>query len=104
MIYLNNNEEQIIKKFLTVEEEYENENLILKWENGSQIFAEYDSFIEDENDFEIEDKEYEEFWSFIFKKIEIIGNPPVEISEDNYFLINYHNFPNEIIANGKKIN
>ena len=38
------------------------------------------------------------------KKIELTGKPPVEITEADFFIINYHNFPTEIICNGKKIN
>lgn len=104
MIYLNENEERIIGKFIEVEDKYENNTLSLVWKNGDRVEAKYDSFIEDENDCELEDENYEEFWSFIFKKIEIEGNPPIEVTEDGYFLINYHNFPQEILVDGKKIN
>ena len=104
MIYLNENEEKIIGKFIEVEDKYENNALSLVWKNGDRVEAKYDSFIEDENDCELEDENYEEFWSFIFKKIEIEGNPPIEVTEDGYFLINYHNFPQEILVDGKKIN
>ena len=104
MIYLNENEEKVIGKFMEVEDKYENETLTLVWENGSRVEAKYDSFIEDENDYELEDENYEEFTSFVLIKIEMFGNPPIEVSEHDYFLINYHNFPKEILANGVKIN
>ncbi len=104
MLYLNENEQKIIENFISIENKYKNEKLLLKWYDGSQVIARYDSFIEDENDYELENEKYEEFWSFVFKKIDFVGNPPIEISEDDFFLINYNNFPNEILANGKKIN
>ena len=47
MLYLNENEEKIIGNFMDREEEFENKELILKWKDGSQIIAKYDSFIED---------------------------------------------------------
>ena len=68
------------------------------------MHALYDSYIEDESDFEIDENGYEEFWSFVFKVIRADASVPIEITEDDYFLINYRNFPKEIIANGKKIN
>lgn len=103
MMYLNKNEQKIIECFMNVENEYKNKRLILKWDNGSQVIAKYDSFIEDENDYELEDERYEEFWSFVFQKIDFIGNPPIDVSEDCFFLVNYHNFPDEILINGKNI-
>lgn len=104
MIYLNENEEKIIGEFMEVEDKYVNEELDLVWNDGSKVTVKYDSFIEDENDCEMEDENYEEFISFVFIKINIFGNPPIEVSEDDYFLINYHNFPSEILVNGVKIN
>lgn len=104
MLYLNKNEEKIIGVFIDVEDRYVQTNLILVWMDGSKIIAKYDSFIEDENGLELDDENYEEFWSFVFEKIAIYGNPPIEVTEDNYFTINYHNFPKDILSNGEKIN
>lgn len=103
MLYLNENEQKIIESFMNVENEYKNKRLILKWNNNSQVIAIYDSFIEDESDYELDDERYEEFWSFVFRKIDIMGTPPIDISEDGFFLVNYHNFPNEILVDGKRI-
>lgn len=103
-MYLNHKEEKIIGKFFEISDEFENLTLILKWNEYSQITAIYDSYIEDESDCDMDDVQYEEFWSFVFKAIDVFGVPPVCITEDNCFLINYHNFPDEIIADGKKIN
>lgn len=103
-MYLNKREAEIIGTFMDVEDDFEGKKLILKWNNGSQVTAVYDTYIEDEADCEIEDGNYEEFWSFVFKAIDLIGEPPVYITEDEYFCVNYHNFPDEIIADSKKIN
>ena len=104
MLYLNENEEKIIHKFMAIEGEYAHKTLTLVWSDGSKTTAKYDSFIEDESDFELDDEDYEEFWSFVFEIIEVFGEPPIEISDDGYFLVNYHNFPAEILVNGEKIN
>ena len=104
MFYLNENEETVIGNFIAVESKYTNRILILKWNTGAYVTATYDSFIEDENDYEIEDDEYEEFWSFVFKKLKIEGTPPIEVTEDDYFTVNYHNFPDDIVVNDIKIN
>ena len=32
------------------------------------------------------------------------GTPPVDVSEAKYFVVNYHNFPENILLNGEKIN
>lgn len=103
-MYLNNNEEKIIGSFMNIADEVEGEIVILKWGNESKVKGIYDSYIEDENDLELDDEKYEEFWSFVFKVVEVIGEPPVYITEDEYFCINYHNFPDEIIVDDKKIN
>lgn len=104
MLYLNKNEEKTIGKFMDVEDKYTQEVLTLVWRDGSKAIATYDSFIEDENNLELDDENFEEFWSFVFKKIEICGNPPIEVTEDHYFTISYHNFPKDIFWNGEKIN
>ena len=104
IFFLNEKEEKIIGKFLNNTNSIQGEELSLIWDDGSQVYAKYDSFIEDELDFEIDEEGYEEIWSFVFKVIRADTNAPIEITEDNYFLINYRNFPKEIIVNGKKIN
>lgn len=103
-MYLNDKEERIIGSFMDVADGLEGKMLILKWEDGSYVHGIYDSFIEDELDCDMDDENYEEFWSFVFKAIDLKGEPPISITEDEYFCVNYHNFPKEIIANGQKIN
>lgn len=76
MIYFNENEEKIIGEFMEVEDKYINKVLYLVWNDGSKVIAKYDSYIEDENDCELEDENYEEFTSFVFMKIEMHGTPP----------------------------
>ena len=104
MYYWNEKEEKIIGKFISNTSECECKEMILKWQDGSQVTAVFDSYIEDENDCEMDDENYEEFWSFVFKALNITGNPPIYITEDEYFLVNYHNFPDEIIADNKILN
>ena len=103
MYYLNDKEEKIIGRFISNAGEYEYKEITLKWEDGNQATATFDSYIEDENDYEMDDENYEEFWSFVFKALSIKGEPPIYITEDDYFIINYHNFPDEIIVGNKKI-
>ena len=104
MLFLNNKEEKIIKTFMLNQGDFEDEIMVLKWLDGSEVIARYSYILEDENDYEMEDKNYEEFWSFAFEVLKITGNPPIDITKHNYFLISYHNFPDEIIAKGQKIN
>lgn len=104
MYFLNDKEEKIIGKFLNSADGIQGKELNLIWDDGSRVCALYDSYIEDESDFEIGEDGYEEFWSFVFKVVRADANAPIEVTEDDYFLINYRNFPKEIIANGKKIN
>ena len=104
IFYLNENEKKIIGRFIESSDTNEGKRMLLNWADGSQIHGIYDSFIEDENDYDLDEDGYEEFWSFVFEVIDTKGNPPVYITEDNYFLINYHNFPDEILVDGIKIN
>ncbi len=101
-MYLNNKEEEIIGVFLGNLDHFESFEMLLKWDNGSQVKALFDTCFEDEDDDE-NDVEFEEYMSFMFKVISVVGEPPIEIC-DNYFLINYRNFPKEIIVDSKKIN
>lgn len=103
-MFLNDKEEKVIGKFMTCSDEYEQKPMILKWGNKTVVKAIYDSYIEDEADCEMDDSDYEEFWSFIFKVVDVSDKPPVFVTEDRYFCVNYHNFPDEIICDGKKIN
>ena len=102
-MYLNKKEEKIIGAFMELADELEGKMIILKWKDGSYIQAVYDSYIEDESDCDMDDDNYEEFWSFVFKAIDLKGTPPVNITEDEYFCISYHNFPDEILDGRNKI-
>lgn len=103
-MYLNDKEETVIKEFCKNLNEYDEKTLKLLWQNGSVIVARFDTCFEDENDYELDDEKYEEYWSFVFEAVEVSGKPPVYITEDNFFCVNYQNFPDEIICNGKKLN
>ena len=104
MYFWNDKEEKIIGKFINNIDRYEEEELILKWEDGSEVHATFDTYIEDESDCDMEEEEYEEFWSFVFKGISVLGEPPIGITEDDYFMVNYLNFPKEILVGNTKIN
>ena len=104
MYFWNGREEKIIGTFINNIDNYEEQELILKWKDGSEARAIFDSYIEDESDCDMDEEGYEEFWSFVFKGVSIFGEPPISITEDDYFMVNYLNFPDEIIAGNKKIN
>ena len=76
----------------------------LLWEHGGEIVARFDTCFEDENEYEENHVEYEEFTTFVFEVICVSGQPPVLITEDNFFCVNYHNFPDEITVGDEKIN
>ena len=103
MYFWNDREEKIIGTFINNIDSYEEQELILKWEDGSEARAIFDSYIEDESDCDMDEEEYEEFWSFVFKGISISGQPPIIITEDDYFMVNYLNFPKEIFAGNIQI-
>lgn len=104
MYFWNDKEEKIIGPFINSIDNYEEQELILKWEDGSEVRALFDSYIEDESDYDIDEEEYEEFWSFVFKGVSVSGEPPICITEDDYFMVNYLNFPKEIMVGEQKIN
>ena len=96
-MYLNDKEEQIIGKFMNIADDNENKKMILKWKNYGVIYGVFDSYIEDESECDMDEEGYEEFWSFVFKAVEVLGNPPVYITEDEFFCVDYRNFPDEIV-------
>jgi hypothetical protein len=99
-MYFSKSEQSIIETFYkNLSSITEEDILTLVWSEG-QIQAKFDTCFDDFN----EENEEDEFTSFVLKKIELTGKPPVEITEADFFIINYHNFPIEIICNGKKIN
>ena len=103
-MYLNNKEEKIIGKFMDVVDDFEGKLMILKWKDGDQVLGIYDSYMEDELDCEMDDECYEEFWSFVFKAVDLVGEPPIYITEDEFFCVDYRNFPDEIIVDNQRIN
>ncbi|MCI8332021.1 MAG: hypothetical protein HFE78_04285 [Clostridiales bacterium] len=103
-MYFSDKEENIIHAFYTNIKLHQKDELILKWDEENCVVAKFDTCFDDDNDLEMEEEGYEEFTSFAFTVISVSGNPPVYITGDNGFLIDYHNFPNEILADGKKIN
>ena len=103
-MFLNEKEEAVIGVFLSQADTYDFEDMELVWKNGAKITATYVSNFEDSNDKKKGEEGYEEYTSFVFDVIEVSGEPPVLISEQDGFCLNYHNFPDEIIKDGEKIN
>ena len=52
MLYLNDREQAVIGRFMTIANDMEETRMLLRWRNGSWILGIYDSIMEDENDFE----------------------------------------------------
>lgn len=103
-MFLNEKEGTLIGKFLKNLDKYDAEEMTLVWSGGATITARFDTCFEDENEFEETDTRYEEFTTFVFETICISGNPPVFITEDNFFCVNYHNFPDKIMVGKQRIN
>lgn len=101
---LNNYESKVVGTFAENLDQYGDEIMELIWNDSSKIKAKFDTCFEDDNDLEMDEEGYEEFTSFAFTAISVSGELPVSITEDNGFLIDYHNFPDEILVNDKKIN
>ena len=103
-MFLNEREEAIIGVFLSHADDYDFEEMELTWKDGSKIVATYVSNYEDSNDKRKGEEGYEEYTSFVFDVIEVEGEPPVLISEQDGFCLNYHNFPETITKDGEKLN
>ncbi len=103
-MFLNDKEEKILGNFFENLEVYGKEEMVLIWENKGIILAKFDTCFEDDNDLEENDSNYEEFFSVSFEAIKGMGDLPVTIMKGGFFLVSYHNFPDIIMVNGKKIN
>ena len=84
-------EANIVKDLYSRLDEISNREIKLIWTTG-EIIAVFDTCFDDFN----EDDESDEFTSFVFKVNIVKGVVPVNISENNYCIINYHNFPTKI--------
>ena len=103
-MFLNNNEEKIISVFMKNLDGYDKKEMKLIWNNIGTISARFDTCFEDDNECDDDISAYEEFVTFVFELINTSGNPPVFVTEDNFFCINYHNFPDIISVDDKIIN
>lgn len=103
MLYLDNEEEKVIGAFMEIESNFANKILRLIWNDGIEVVAKYDSFIEDENENDFNSMEYEEYWSFVFVAIDIPQKAPIDLSDDGLFTINYLNFPEKILCENEII-
>ena len=84
-------EANIVKDLYSRLDEISNREIKLIW-TTCEIIAVFDTCFYDFN----EDDESDEFTSFVFKVNIVKGVVPINISEDNYCIINYHNFPTKI--------
>ena len=100
-MYLNDKEEKIIAPFYKKLDDIIGCTLLLEWDTGSAVSI-FDTTFDDEDEDE-DAEEYEEFTSFLFRSISVTGKPPISVSGDNLFLVNYRNFPKSIKLNGKDI-
>lgn len=99
-MYYSKNEQNIIEGFYkNLDSIKENDTLLLVWEN-SEVTAMFDTCFDDYD----ENDETNEYNSFVFKAVRIVGNPPIDIADNSYFIVNYHNFPDKIFLNEKLIN
>ena len=99
-MYFSEKEQAIIESFYkNISNLSKDDILTIIWENG-EVKARFDTCFDDFDEVD----ENDEFTSFVFEKVELKGIPPIELSESNYFTINYHNFPKDILLNGVKIN
>ena len=97
-MWLNDKEERIIKEFLDIMENASKEDVYeLEWEDGTKIIGYCDTIYESDNDLEIEDPNYEEYWGIAICIADIINRGKViEGKNKNDLLeINYHNMPSE---------
>ena len=101
-MFLNDKEEKVIGTFMGNLEQYDTKEMTLIWQSG-EIIAKFDTCFEDDNMAD-ETDDYEEYTTFVFEMLKMSDKPPVFVTEDRYFCVNYHNFPDEIICDGKKIN
>ena len=114
-MYLCKNEEKIIDSFCSyIADIYCNYNshrnksknnkevFFLRWANGTQIFATFNTTDEDDNGLEINEKGYEEYYSFIMDIINVVNFSPLDgfdskwVKKGGSIDFNYHNFPDEI--------
>lgn len=99
-MYFSKNEKSVVEKFYkNISILNENDILSLVWENG-EIKATFDTCFDD---FDAND-ENDEYTSFVFKKVEVGNRISFDTEQSDYIIVNYHNFPREILLNGKKIN
>ena len=74
--------------------------LIFGCKYGVSLFWNRDIVFEDMDEDE-NDENFEKYYSFVFRSISVTGNPPISVSGDNLFLVNYRNFPKSIKLNGE---
>ena len=103
-MYFSQEEEKVIKLFYSYlsNRQFNNEIFLLKWKNGTIVKAKFLTDDNDDNGLDFEDKNYEEYCSFIMDVIDVLnfssldGFDPKWVKNGGSIDFNYHNFPDEI--------
>lgn len=71
----------------------------MKLQDGTELIASFDTCYESDNDLEMDDEGYEEFYSYVFEIIKVLSVK--EEDSDKYrthslFEVNYHTLPIEM--------
>lgn len=99
-MYFSENEQSVVEVFYNNLSKIKSESLLtLIWDTGTAQ-AVFDTCFDDFDD----NNENDEYTSFVFKILKVEGNPPIEVTEKRYFVVNYHNFPKTIFLNNEKLN
>lgn len=73
---------------------------LLRWKNGTQVLAKYDTCYESDNGLELDDPDYEDFVCIIMKIEKIVCLNEKDgfnwIKDREIFEFSYHDFPDEI--------
>lgn len=113
-MFKNQSEEKLMKSLLNFFEKYRNKNIIIRWNDGTEIKAQIDTFYETDNGLELDDKDFEEYYGCAIIITEVINLPNYiknsihypekgEIKNGAYVEISYHNTPEIISSNDGEI-
>ena len=95
-MWLNDSEEKIISEFLNIMEKSTNKDLYeMEWQDGTKIVGYCDTIYESDNDLELEDPNYEEYWGVAICIVNIVkqGSEIEGKTINDLIEINYHNVP-----------
>lgn len=90
---LNPNEAGKFWNFRGLVENHRRSKFRLIFADKTEVQCTYFTSCESDNNLELDDPNYEEFWIIVFRKI----------NSDETFEINFHNMPVEVWCDGRKI-